>query len=469
MRDKANTMQTENIPRGTLQITLTNGLQYLVIGLFYIAVTKSGALSPAEVGALSLLSFLSSTVFLFTGLTLPTALTKFVSEKLGKSQWEEAAAIKRTVTRLVLGLSVAGLVIGGVLSKWLSNFLLNSSSYLPLVLLTLIHAFLLTMIDLYKSTLQALYLFGKLALVSLLVIIISRGSAVTFAILNLGLKGVLLGYIAGGFAALIVALIFVHGRLPTPSHSAPIKPLLKFSIPLLISGLTMLVLNWADILIINMATHDHSLVGVYHITVNSVTALSILWIPVTTTILPALSSKHGLKKPEDITSILKTSSRYLFYLTIPSCLGLAAISPTALEFFYGVEYTIGAPPMSILCVAILNTAFYSILTTGLTAVGKTTDILKINIVLALSTLALLPILVSFFQILGAAFSRLITQVISVALAYFLLKKEVDVQIDKEAVWKSTLASLGFLPLVLTLEATVAPYLTTTKTLAIELL
>jgi len=38
-------MQTNNIPKGTFQITLTNALQYLTMGLFYIAVTKTNALT----------------------------------------------------------------------------------------------------------------------------------------------------------------------------------------------------------------------------------------------------------------------------------------------------------------------------------------------------------------------------------------------------------------------------------------
>lgn len=468
MRDKEVTMQTENIPRGTLQITLTNGIQYLVMGLFYIAVTKTGALDPSEVGALSLLSFLSSTVFLLTGLALPTALTKFVSEKLGKNQLEEAAAIQRTVIKVVLGLSLAGVAIGALFSRWLSQFLLNSPSYVPLILLTLVHSFLLSMIRVGKSNLQALYMFGKFATVSLIVVIGSRGVAAALAILGFGVGGVLGGYILGATPALIMAAVFLRGHLPTPNHRASVKPILRFSLPLFFSGLTMLVLNWADILIMNIATHDHSLIGVYHIVVNSVSALSILWIPVNTTVLPALSSKHGLQKPEDITRLLRTASRYLVYLAIPSCLGLAAISSTALEFFYGVEYTSGALPMAILSVATLGSAVFSLLTTGLTSVGKTTSILKIHAVLALSTLASLPILVSLLQINGAALTRFLTQIISVLLAYYLLQKEVEVRIDREAVWKATLASAATLPLLLGLEVTVTDFLTATQTLTLEL-
>jgi len=50
-----------------------------------------------------------------------------------------------------------------------------------------------------------------------------------------------------------------------------LNPILKFSLPLFLSSLTLLILNWADILIVTAATLDYSLTGIYYITLNSVT------------------------------------------------------------------------------------------------------------------------------------------------------------------------------------------------------
>jgi len=462
-------MQSNNIPKGTFQITLTNAVQYLVMGLFYIAVTKTNALTQTDIGALSILSFLSSTIILITGLALPTALTKFASEKLGKNQLEEAASVQKTVIKTVLALSIIGFAIAILLSNQLSQYLLGSSIYTHLIVLMLIYTLFFSIIGLCNSTLQALYLFGKMATVTLTFIIISRTTAVALAMLHMGLEGVVIGYITGSTAALITALAFIRGKLPKTTHNTSLKPILKFSFPLLLSSLTLLVLNWADVIIVTATTLDYSLTGVYYIALNSVTVLSILWIPITTTIFPALSAKHGLKKPEDVTNILKTSSRYLIYIILPSCLGLAAISPTALTFFYGQSYMPGAIPLSILSVASIIIALYSLFTTALTAIGKTTQILKINILLALSTVTILITIVPFLQTIGAALTRLITQIIGITLAFYILQKEIPVQIDKEALWKSTLASTAIIPLLLIFEATISKNLPITQTLIIEIL
>ena len=376
--------------------------------------------------------------------------------------------MQKTVTKTVLTLSIVGFVIASLLSNQFSQLLFGSSNYTHLIILMLIYTLSFSIITLCNSTLQALYLFGKMATVTLTFIIISRTTAVMLAALHMGLEGVLIGYITGSITALITAIAFIRGKLPKTTRNTSLKPILKFSLPLFLSNLTILVLNWADVIIVTATTSDYSLTGTYYIAISSISVLSILWIPITTTIFPALSAKHGLKKPEDISSILKTSSRYLIYITLPSCLGLAVISPTALAFFYGPSYASAAIPLSILSIATVITALYSLFTTTLTAIGKTAQILKINIVLALSTVTTLIIIVPFLQTTGAALTRLTTQIIGITLAFYILQREISVKIDKEALWKSILASTATIPFLLILE-TISKNMPITRILIIEIL
>jgi len=462
-------LEVNNIARGTFQITLTNALQYLVMGLFYIIVTKTSALTPTDLGVLSILSFLASTFSLLTGIGLPTALTKFASENLGKNQREEATAVQKTVTRAVLMLSIAGFAVAAFSSELLSQYFWNTSAYAPLIVLMLTYAFLFNIVTICNSTLQALYLFGKMAMVTIMFIISSRTVAAVLAMLHMGVQGVLIGYITGSSIALAAAIAFMRGKLLQIKNNAPLKPLLHFSLPLFLSSLTLLVLNWADIVIIASMTLNYSLAGIYYIAVNSVSVLSILWIPITTTIFPSLSARHGLKNPQGISSILKTTSRYLAYIIFPSCLGLAAIAPTALSFFYGSSYAPGATPLSILSIATIIIALYSLFTTTLTAIGKTDQILKINTISALSSIIMLLALVPFFEATGAALARLATQVISLILATYALRREVEVQLDREALWKSALASTATVPFLIAIESTLSVKLPTIQTLAIEVI
>ena len=77
-------MENNNIPRGTIKLTLANAFEHIILALFYIIVTKTNALTQSEIGIYSILIFLVSTFSLFTMIGLPAALIKYTSEKIGK-------------------------------------------------------------------------------------------------------------------------------------------------------------------------------------------------------------------------------------------------------------------------------------------------------------------------------------------------------------------------------------------------
>jgi O-antigen/teichoic acid export membrane protein len=462
-------METINIPGGTLQITLANAFEYIIMGLFYVIVTKTNALTQTDIGTLSILSFLAATFSLLTLLALPFALTKFASEKLGENQKGEVAAIQKTVTKTVLMLSIVGFAIAALSSQLLSRYLWNNPDYALFIILILIYAFIFNMITLCTRTLQALYLFGKMAALTIIFIVSSRTVATLMAFLRIGVAGVLIGYIIGSLMALTAAMKFLLGKMPKTTKNMPLKPLLYFGLPLFFSSLALLVLSWADVVIITSFTGDYSLAGVYYIVINSVGALSILWIPMMTTIFPALSAQHSLKDLKSISNILRTTSRYVVYTIFPICLGLAITAPTALTFFYGAGYTKGAIPLAVLSIASIIIALYSLFTTTLSAIGKTGQIMKINVISALSAILLLVALVPFLEILGAALARLTTQIISLVLAIYGVRKEIRIRIDKEALWKSALASTATVPFLLALELIMRTKLSVIQTLMIEIM
>jgi len=373
------------------------------------------------------------------------------------------------VTTTILVLSVAGFAATALSSELLSQYFWGTPAYASLIILMAAYAFLFNLTTLYNSSLQALCLFGKMAAVTILYIVSSRAIAATLALLQLSVPGVLTGYIIGSLIALTAAIALMRGRLPNPTNKVPIKPLLHFSFPLLLSSVTLLTLNWADIVVLASVTSNYATVGIYHIVINSVGVLSVLWSPILVTIFPVLSARYGLQNPEGLDTILKTASRYIIYVIFPSCIGLATIAPTALTFFYGPSYRVGATPLAIVSLSIIILALYSLLTTTLTAIGKTKQVLKISIASALATVILLLTLVPFFEAVGAALTRLTVQAISLTLAIHILRKYVKIQLDREAVWKSAAASSAIIPFLIVMEFTMSAKISTIQIATIEIL
>jgi O-antigen/teichoic acid export membrane protein len=462
-------METGNLPGGALRLTLANASQYIILALFYMIVTKTNALTQTDIGTLSILSFLAYTFSLLTVMALPTALTKFTSEKLGKNQKEDAAATHKTIIKTVTALSIIGLAVASLSSQFFSQYFWNNTEYITILVLNFTYAFLSNLIDLCRASLHALYLFGKMATITITYILSSRIIAIILALLNMGATGVIIGYTIGAIIALTVAVTFLRGKLQKTTKTTSLKPLFRFSFPLFLGAVTGIILNWADIVIITSLTRNLSLTGIYGIVVSSVGALTILYMSMNTTIFPTLSAHHGLQKPENISKTIKTTSRYIIYIIFPSSIGLAIIAPTALTFFYGPSYAKGAIPLAILSITAIITALITLFKTTLTAIGKTGQQLKINIITAISSIVALIALIPPLEITGAAFARLTTQTIAITLTVYILKKELKIRLDKEALWKSALATTATIPVLLTLELVISTKLTTTQTLITELL
>ena len=462
-------METSNVARGTLVITFRDAIQYLVMALFYVVVTKTDALTPADLGVLSVLSFIASTLVLST-LSLPTALTKFVSEHIGRNERNEAASVQRTVTRAVVVLSFAGLMIATLLSAPLSQYFWGTTENFPLIIMISISAFLMNLISLHRSELRALYLFGKMAVVTIIYILSSRTIAAILSLLGLGVSGVVIGYIVGSSIGLVTAIFFTRGKFPNPLNSkTPIRPLLQFSFPLFLSSLAVFAVSQADIIVLASLTSDYAQIGIYSVAVRSLLALHVTWQPIMITIFPIVSARFGLQDPEGVRNAVKLTSRYLAYTIIPSCVVLAVVAPTALHFFYGPKYIGGATVLTILAFSIIIVTLFTLFTTTLTAIGKTKQVLKINLVSALSAVTLLLSLVPLFDIIGAAVTRLTVQAIGLVLAGYMLQKYVKVELDGKALWKSIIASVMTVPFLLLLESVMTQRFNVVQVLVAEML
>jgi stage V sporulation protein B len=187
-----------------------------------------------------------------------------------------------------------------------------------------------------------------------------------------------------------------------------------------------------------------------------------------TTIFPALSTHYGLKKSKKICDILKTASRIMLFLLIPSCVGLAIIAPTALILFYGSNYVTGAMPMAILSICTIVTALFTLYTTTFGAIGKTRQVLKINFIASIITILTLLFLVPLLDTTGAALARLITNVGALAIAIWLLRKEVTIEIDKKVLWKSIISTILFIPFLIGIELFLSKNLSTIQTFVLEI-
>src|SRR5438132_1687516 len=295
-----------NVPRGTAYLTTQQIITYTTYLIFYVALAR--ILRPDEVGQVSLLLAAQAAFVALTQLGLPSAATRYVSGNIGKNDRETAGAVARTILRLSTLIGAVGFAIAALVSPLVGPSVIGSSDAGTLLILTFLSGFLLDIILVYGAYFIGVGAYARNLYQNALYIPFSRGLGLLLAILGYRVTGIVSGWLIGGLAAVLLSSYLWHGQLPERS-SHPIKPLLAFSLPVFGSALIAFGQQYGDITILQAIIGQLSTTGAYYLIVSSVSFLSVLWIPVTQALYPALSASHAAGGTEAVSERLAVAFR----------------------------------------------------------------------------------------------------------------------------------------------------------------
>src|SRR5207249_1193864 len=359
-----------------------------------------------QIGRVSLLAIAVAIFGTLTQMSLPAAATRFISNRLGSRDAPGAGAVAKTTLRLILIIAAPTLLLTSLLSPWIGTLLFNTSNTSGLLVTAFVAAFILDLTTLYGAYFLGLGLYAKIVYQNLLYIPLSRGLALVLAALGLGVLGVVMGWLLGAIATLLLSLLLWKGRLPS-GGTFPKRPLLSFSIPVFASAIIVLFQNWGDIALLQTIVGQLQITGAYYLTVSSVAFLSILWTPVTSALYPALSSSFSSQGPRAVSERLALTFRLVNITVLPMGVALAAVAPTALEIVYGPSLASQALPFAILAMTVVLTAQSAILVATLQAVGRTRPLLKVYLMATILDLGAVVVLAKTLGTTAGAIGRVI--------------------------------------------------------------
>jgi O-antigen/teichoic acid export membrane protein len=148
-------------------------------------------------------------------------------------------------------------------------------------------------------------------------------------------------------------------------------------------------------------------IGIYSILVSSVSSLSVLWIPVTQALYPAISASHAIGETETISDRLAVAFRLTNLAVLPLGTSLAAIAPTAIGVVYPSTYVSQGIVFAILSLGSILTAQAAILTISLQAIGRARRLLVVTMSSTLAGLLVVEVTASELGTLAGAIGRLV--------------------------------------------------------------
>lgn len=187
------------------------------------------------------------------------------------------------------------------------------------------------------------------------------------------------------------------------------KELLMYSLPLVLHNLTILVLLWADTLIIGYFRTSAE-VGVYNAAGPSAALMYLFPQALLSLFIPVLTGLYAKNKMEDFKKVFQTVTKWILVINI-AMLGLFALSAKEfLHVFFGNEYISGWLVLIILALGYMIYYLALIGTNVLLIYEKTRTIFYISLSGALMNLGLNVFLVQKWGIVGAAIATAIAYI-----------------------------------------------------------
>jgi O-antigen/teichoic acid export membrane protein len=412
-----------NVPRGTAYITAQQLVIYASSFVYYVLLIR--ILNLSQIGQVSLLAAASAAFTTITQLALPLAATRFISASIGGKDPSTAGSVARTSLKLTITIGAPTLLLSVLASPWIASTVFKDSNATSFLVVAFAASFLLDLTALYGAYFLGLGRYAEMTYQNVLFHPLSRGLGLILAYKGLGPLGIPAGWAIGAFAALLLSIYLMKGKLPR-ADNFPARTLLIFSIPLLASALVTLLQSWGDIALLQAIIGQFGTTGAYYLVVTSVSFLSILWTPAAGALYPALSSSYTSQGPTGVSEKLGVAMRLVNLTVLPTGAALAVMAPTALEAVYGPSLVAGAIPFAILAITIIFSAQSLLLITTLQAIGKTKPILGISLAATIIDLAAVGLLARPLGTTAGAIGRALLALGMMTLAWWTLRRVLHV-------------------------------------------
>lgn len=334
---------------------------------------------------------------------------RFIASHAANNDWKAITQVYRTALKVI---SLTSILVATILffsAEWLANvvfektfmelpFRLVSIAVVPLAF-SLIHAECLRGL---KKIPASEWL--KTVSVSLLTLLLLYPMYHGW-----GVNGVIAGYVCAVFLTAILAMFFwfkiglKDAELPQSNKgSAPLKPLLQSSWPLLGVAMSGLVMQQTPTVFLGVWGSPAD-VGVFNIA-NRLSSLLLFPLMAMITILaPKFAAMYAKKDMLALKTLANNSSRVLTYFAIPVALIIGLNVEWILSLF-GAEFTRGAPVLMILLVGVIINAVTGPVANLLMMSGNEVVVRNTAILSSITTLILCFLLIPRYGLIGGAIS-----------------------------------------------------------------
>ena len=421
--------------KGTLYLTIANVI-FLLCG-YAIHLGLGRYLGPASYGTFGVVLTLMNTVTLVLTSGFPDAASKYIAEDNAKlssiirSSRTIQAVLSIPLFALYFGL--AGTIANALHDPGLTRYIRISALAIPLYALYQVYS---------SGYLNGLRRFGQQAKVLILSSLVRVGVAFGLIyLLELGIEGAILGYLAAAALGLILARQFL-GSVPKDSATFEWRKLISFGVPAMLFAITLFLMMSIDLFAVKAICRSDNATGYYTAATTIAKAPYYILGGLPLTLLPVISMSTSMNNRGLTTIYISQSIRYMLILVVPCTFLISATSGDLFSLIYTSGYVEAAKPLELLVFGIAFLTVFLVLSQIIIASGKP----RVAFGIALTSLAIditLNItLIPRYGLVGAAWATTLTALVGMIAAALYVFRRFKTLVSAKSFIKICLAALA---------------------------
>jgi O-antigen/teichoic acid export membrane protein len=390
---------------------LTQLVSFLLLPLY------TRILTQADYGALSVLLVVQSIVAIFAECSLTAALFRHY-------HGSDDPQTKRRLTGMVLRsiLLFGGALVGSLwlASEWLGPMVIPMQDAAPLFRLAALSGAVIPVGALYLRTQQAEGRAARFVVASFVQFLASVGATlVLVAGLRWGVRGVLVGQLAGSGVMALFSLLRLGSSLRTRPFPHERAMLWRFALPLVPTSLGAVLMALSDRFFLEKL-HSLEVTGVYSVVDKIVVVLqSVLILPFTAAFTQyAFSRQNDPALPSDLAKVLRLYAAVGGALIVGYSLFAYELLSIATTSTYASAFALVVP----LVVAPYSSGLIAVLATGLHLANKTRYTPALFGAAVGTNLALNSVLIAPFGAMGAALATAASAAVNAGLYFVVVRR-----------------------------------------------
>lgn len=427
-----------HVARGASYIVLHSIAANVMMTLSFAVVAR--VITAAEMGSMAVLLMITGAARILVCVGMPTSVTKFIAEHMAMDDRQGAAGVFYQAIRanLAISLPIAAAIL--VLAPFLSTSLLGAPEKTVLIQILALDVIPSAgLLPTLNGAMLGLRRIKQLSTVNIAYTATRQSLIVALTLATRSLQGMVMAWVISETGVALALYAYVQSNLGPARFSFSLRRLSRFSFPLLLQDTTNYVYGWFDKAILLAYTSLDAL-GIYNATMTAFGVLANVPNAIATTLFPTYSSIQGRHGTENLENSIRTASRYVCFIAMPLSFGLAATARPALTLFVGEAYEQGVIPLVIVSLFFALTLVSTALVGLLVVLGETMLSLKITALNAAIGIGAAQLLLPHLGTTGAALARGTVMVTTLLTTIAVLRKRIRLGLDREAFWKSLVAS-----------------------------